>query len=281
MDSLANQAQMGIGLSSNLAQNCLSYYWTKIAKNEYDEELTELYHNCVILACLAQILIDGIKRSFEVDALMEVDRIQSSPYMQKYEERIVNGKVKKIRKDLPSFMKYIKEVPMTKNGNDLPYSEIKKSKKKIEDRISNSFICPMNWLQEYLNKIQGAPRDADVVDTKEFFINKPGKAHDKQMGKIRKIVADYDHWLKYHSSKFNGDIEESMDEVIRKTKEVEEQIRSFKISNITMNRLIGSVLGVDLGINNKKKYREASKYTRKILNQMYKYNKEQFLSNFV
>ena len=42
MDSMANQAQMGIGLSSNLAQLALSYLWTKRAHNEYDEEYTEL-----------------------------------------------------------------------------------------------------------------------------------------------------------------------------------------------------------------------------------------------
>lgn len=279
MDSAANQAQMGIGLSSNLAQLCLCYYWTKISKNEYDEELQELYNNCVILATLAQILIDGIKRSFEVDALTELERIQNLPCMQKYEDRIINGKLKRVRKDFPLFMKYIREVPMTKNGNDIPFSEIKKSRKKIIDRIDDSFICPMNWLQEYLDKIQGSKKN-NVISTKEFFISMPGKADNRQMGKIRKIVEDFDHWVKYHSNKLSDDTEESVDEVIRKTKEVQNEIGNFRISNITMNRLIGSVLGVDEKINIDKKYKEASKYTRKMLNQMYKYNKEQFLNNF-
>ena len=279
MDSAANQAQMGIGLSSNLAQLCLSYYWTKVAKNEYDEELIELYHNCVILATLAQILIDGIKRSFEVDALLEVDRIQSLPCMQKYVEVVKNGKIKKIRKDLPYFMKYVKEVPTTKNGNDLPSSEIKKSKDKINNRIDESFICPMNWLQEYLNKIQGSSR-SNIIPTKEFFIYMSGKADNAQIGKIRKIINDFDNWVKVHSNKLNSNEEEYVNELIYKTKEVEEQIRNYRISNITMNRLISSVLGIDLGVRSDRKYKEASKYTRKMLNQMYKYNREQFLKNF-
>ena len=37
-----------------------------------------------------------------------------------------------------------------------------------------------------------------------------------------------------------------------------------------MNRLIGSVLGVDKGIKNNFKYRKASKYTRKLLNMLYR-----------
>ena len=279
MDSAANQAQMGIGLSSNLAQLCLSYYWTKISKGEYDDELTELYHNCVILATLAQILIDGIKRTFEVDALMEVERIQNLPCMQKYKEIVVNGKIKRIRKDFPIFMKYIREVPLVKNGNDIPYNEIKKSKKKITDRINESYICPMNWLQEYLSKIQGSSRSS-TVPTKEYFISIPGKADNGQIGKVRKIIENYDHWVKHHTNKLSDDLEESVDELIQKTKEVQNEISKYKISVVSMNRLIGTVLGVDNGVRNDRKYKEASKYTRKMLNQMYVYNKEQFLKNF-
>ena len=55
MDSMAQQAQLGIGLSSNLAQLALSYLWTKKANNQIDDEYKELYNNCIILATLEQI----------------------------------------------------------------------------------------------------------------------------------------------------------------------------------------------------------------------------------
>ena len=291
MDSAANRAQMGIGLSSNLAQMCLSYLWTKKAHNEIDDEYMELYHNCIILATLAQVLIDGIKRTFEVDAMSEIERIQNTPCMNRIKPKVdENGKVvldknnKPImeRKDLPKFMKYVKEVPYTKNGKEIPYSEVKKNKGKIENRIDDELVCPMNWLVERLSAIQGN-RSSGCVETKAFFIRLTGDANNKQISKIRKIIEEYDKWTKLHvkSKKYYFDEDDYMDEFKEKSQEVLNSISSCKISKITMNRLIASVLGIDMQIGDKKKYRDASKYTRKMLNAMYKYDKEKFLSNFI
>lgn len=290
MDSAANKAQMGIGLSSNLAQLSLSYLFTKRFYGEIDEEYTELYHNCIILATLAQVLIDGIKRSFEVDAMAEIDRIQNMPCMQKYIPKLdkdgdpildKNNNPIMLRKDLPKFMKYIKEVPYTKDGKEIDYNIIKKNKNKIYARISNEYICPMNWLVECLDKIQGSPRSAPV-DTKEFYIPLSGWADNRQMGKVRKIIEEYDSWTKLHvkSNKYYFEEDDYMDDFKEKSQEVIDKIRSYKISNITMNRLIGTVLNVDRGVPNDKKYKSASKYVRKMLNIMYRYDKKKFLSCF-
>lgn len=291
MDSAANRAQMGIGLSSNLAQLCLSYLWTKKEKNEFDEEYTELYHNCIILACLAQLLIDGIKRSFEVDAMTEVERIENMQCMDRKKPKVdkdgniifdKNGDPIMERRDLPEFMTYIREVPYTKDGKEIPYDIVKRNKEKIINRVDKDIICPMNYLIDILSKIQNSSRNK-IVDTQNFFISKPGKADSRQMGRIRKLIEEYDIWTKFHikSKKYYFDEEDYMDDFKNKSQEVINQIRSYKINELTMNRLIGSVLGVDTKINNKKKYRDASKYTRKMLNMMYKYNKEMFLSNFI
>lgn len=292
MDSAANRAQMGIGLSSNLAQMCLTYLWTKKAKNEIDEEYTELYHNCIILATLAQVLIDGIKRTFEVDAMSEIERIQNMPCMNRMKPKVddngniifdKNNNPIMERKDLPEFMKYVKEVPYTKDGKEIPYNEVKKNKDKIENRIDPELICPMNWLIERLSAIQGN-RSRNNKETKEFFIHQTGNADNRQMGKIRKIIEDYDKWTKLHirSKKYYyGEDDYIMEEFKEKSQEVFDNIKSRKISKITMNRLIGSVLGVEMRIGEKKKYRDASKYTRKMLNAMYRYDKEKFLSNFI
>ena len=281
MDSAANRAQMGIGLSSNLAQLSLTYLFTKRMKGEIDEEYEELYHNCIILATLAQVLIDGIKRTFEVDAMSEVERIQNLPSMQKYKDVVENGKIRKQRCDLPMFMKYVKEIPYTKDGKEIPYEIVSRNKGKIEDRINPDYVCPMNWLVECLNKIQGSSR-SKPVDTKEFFVNIPGKAYNEQMGIIRKIIKEYDTWTKLHirSKNYYFDDNDYMDDFREKSQEVIDKLRTYKISGITMNRLIGTALDVDRGVPNGKKYREASKYTRKMLNMMYRYDKEKFLLNF-
>ena len=47
-----------------------------------------------------------------------------------------------------------------------------------------------------------------------------------------------------------------------------------------MNRLIGSVLNVDRGVRNDRKYKEPTKYISKILSLMHRVNKDMFLSNF-
>lgn len=292
MDSIANKAQMGIGLSSNLAQLSLSYLWTKKSKNEFDQEYEELYHNCIILATLAQVLIDGIKRSFEVDAMAEIERIQEMPCMKKRKKKLDldgnvvldrNGNPVMLRKDLPEFMRYIKGVPATKDGKEIPYETVKKNREKIIDRIDTDLVCPMNWLVDCLNKIQGSKR-SKVIDTKEYFINMPGPANNRQMSKIRKIIEEYDAWVKLHvkSKKyyFNEGEEDYMDEFVEKSEEVLELIRPMKINSITMNRLIGAALNVNRGVRNDRKYANASKYVRKMLNIMYRYNKDMFLNNF-
>lgn len=282
MDSAANRAQMGIGQSSNLAQLALSYLWTKRANGIDDEECVELYHNCIILAVLAQILIDGIKRSFDVDALAEIERIQNTTCMIKHKEVIINGKKKIVKCDLPEFMKYIREVPLTKDGKELPYSTIKKEQDKLNSRIDSSIICPMNWLQECLDGIRGASRSKQVP-VESFYIKKPGNADNRQMGRIRQIVEKYDAWTKANIRVLNTayDSEENPVEIfIEKTEKVLNSIRSYKISEVTMNRLIGSALGVETTVAKNKKYKNATKYTRKMLNLLYRYDKEKFLKNF-
>ena len=283
MDSTAQNAQLGIGLSSNLAQMGLSYLWTKKARGEIDNEYMELYHSCIILATIAQILIDGIKRSFEVDGMQEIERIQNLPSMQRfYEEETENGEKVLVRRDLPRFMEYIREPPLTKNGKEIPYKEVSKKKKVLHSRIDPNIICPMNWLEECLDKIQGFRTDAPI-DTSEFYIYKSGAANHKQMGKVRKIIEEYDAWTRSHISdkRLIWDEDEFIwNEFKEKSEYVLESIRKFSISDITMNRLISSALGIDAGVRNDSKYKKASRYTRKMLNMMYKYDKKRFLNNF-
>ena len=73
MDNKFALSRRGIGESSNLAQLALTYYWTTPAP--------ELYDSFVILSVLAQVIIDGCKREYEVDALSEIERIRAMECM--------------------------------------------------------------------------------------------------------------------------------------------------------------------------------------------------------
>jgi hypothetical protein len=110
MDSAMQQAQRAIGGSSDSAQLAQSYMLSKVAKGEFDDEYQDLYHNVIILAVLAQVAIDGIKRQYAVDPNDEIARIRDMDCMKR-------------EKDYPLFMKYTHKIPVTKNGAERPYED--------------------------------------------------------------------------------------------------------------------------------------------------------------
>lgn len=264
MDNKFALSRRGIGESSNLAQLALTYYWTSPSR--------ELYDNFVILSVLAQVIIDGCKREYEVDALSEIERIKKMPCM--------NPTLHDEKKDYPFFIKYVKNISVSQKGKDVPYEEIRDKKAKINDRINPKLVCPMNWLQYWLDKIQSASQES-TIPTKQFIRHLDGKANDRQISKIQKLVSDYDSFIKRNHDRFEEeDFISEFDEV---TNEFISSIKKIKIGNMkTINRLIEIALDVSEENNNphcKKKY--SIKYGRRMLNTLYRQNKEAFLSNFI
>lgn len=279
MDNKFSKSRLGIGESSNLAQLAMTYYWTKPSK--------ELYDNFVILSVLAQVIIDGCKREYEVDGVEEIKRIKKMPCMirtklavKKVKKKDENGneiivdKAVNIKCDFPEFMKYTKDIKYTKNGKDRPYSEVKEEKDKIKNRIDRTLICPMNWLEEILSEIKMASTE-NSTPTEDFFIKMEGKANNRQMSKIVNLIDDYDRFYKTHIEN-----EDDIEIISAKYRELIEKIRSIKIGNpVTINRLIETSLDIETIYKTKEK-NPNSKYTRKILNCLYKVSPSKFLSNF-
>ena len=108
MDNKFAKSQLGIGLSSNLAQLAMTYYWTELNKENPNKELLkELYDNFVILSVLAQLVIDSCKRTFEIDAMEEIDRIQRMDCMCKTAEiELEDGTVITVKRDFPHYEIY-------------------------------------------------------------------------------------------------------------------------------------------------------------------------------
>lgn len=283
MDNKFAKSQLGIGLSSNLAQLAMTYYWTELNKENPNKELLkELYDNFVILSVLAQLVIDSCKRTFEIDAMEEIDRIQRMDCMCKTAEiELEDGSTTTVRRDFPHFMKYTRNVPTTKNGKELPQGTISNNRKKLNDRINEDLVCPMNWLQEWLDKIQNLV-SRGTIPTNDFFIKMKGTANNRQMSKIRGIVEEYDRMIKSYYAKYGG-TEEYIEKLIEESDFVVEQLRKVKIGNaVTINRLIEVALGLNAPAKNKKlDYKQGTKYTRKMLNLLYKMDREKFLANFV
>ena len=192
-------------------------------------------------------------------------------------KRIRRMSCMKKEKDYPRFMEYTHAVSMTKNGANRDYDDILKDKQKLKNRIDNSIICPMNWMEESLDKIQSAPYSRNIP-TEDFFVWEKGRANSRHLGKVRKIVEEYSDWVRQRAPLLIESNNEAMNEYFVRSTNVLEQLKGVKISKVTMNHLIASCLGIDKTIPKKKLYKKASKYTRKMLNLLYKTNKDMFLS---
>lgn len=284
MDNKFSGTQMGIGWSSNLAQLAMTYYWTELAKENPDENLLkEYYDNFTILAVLAQLVIDSCKRSFEIDGEEEIKRISKLPCMSLTKTiEVDDDKFKTIKCDFPEFMKYTREIPHTKDGKELPSEVVSKNKKKLRNRINPDLQCPMNWLEEWLDKIQNIS-STNTIPTREFFIKMQGRPNDKQMSAIMALVKEYDDCVKNSNANPPKTEDEYVFTIIEKANAILEKLQTINVRNIlTINRLIEVALGLssEIGVSHRRKY-DPAKYTRKLLNLLYKTNKDRLLANFI
>ena len=284
MDNKFSKSRIGIGYSSNLAQLAMTYYWTELSKETPDEiKAKQLYDNFVILSVIAQIIIDGCKREYEIDGNKEIDRISKMDCMTIKKSFVSpkTGKIKYKKYDFPEFMKYTREIKYTKDGKELPQNEIEETKNKLKGRINSSLICPMNWLEYWLDKIQNIS-STNTIPTSEFFIKMNGKPNHKQMTKIMSIVNDYDGYVKNLNMRSNIDSNEYNRMITEKSISVVEEVSRIKIKNIvTINRLIETALSLKVKTSRASSTDKNCKYTRKLLNLLYKTNREKFLDNFV
>ena len=193
---------------------------------------------------------------------------------------IDDGRVKTVKCDFPEFMKYTREIKCTKDGKDLPHNTVIKNRHKLNQRINYDLQCPMNWLQGWLDKIQNTS-SINTIPTKDFFVKMQGKANDRQMTKIRKLVELYDSYIKYYATASpKGDSAYYC--MLHISREILDKLCKIKIGNaITINRLIETALGLELNNNRSLSYKDGRRYTRKMLNLLYKMDKNRFLNNFI
>ncbi len=228
-----------------------------------------------------QVVIDSTKREYEVDANQEIERISALPYMTKTREVVKNGKIKDVKYDFPEFMKYTREIKYTKDGKELPQEDVDNAKTKLKARINPELTCPMNWLEDALNNIPNAST-AHTTPTGDFFIKREGRANNRQMATITTLAEEYDNWIRAKFCNPLFDWRDFNEGLIEHARNIEEKLQKIKVGNIvTINRLIEIALGLstEKGTSCNRTY-HPEKHTRKILNLLYRMNKEKFLSNF-
>ena len=284
MDNKMARARLGIGWSSNLAMLAISYFFTEMGKDdeERDERLIlQLEDDFIILSVIAQLIIDGCKREYEVSGMDEIKRIGQQDCMHRTIMTFEDGVLKEKKYDFPLFMKYTRPIPYTKNGKELPFSEINKSKKKLRDRVDPSLVCPMNWVEEKLDKIQNAST-SDSIPTEKFFIKINGKPKYKQVSKIIQLAKEYDEWIMESTKPLYDPDSNFKEQLSLKAKYYADEVGKIRSNNpATINKLIEYSLGLNISGNYKNAaIKSARKYGIKIMSLLYRANRTKFLSNF-
>src|SRR5699024_9682371 len=113
-------------------------------------------------------------------------------------------------------------------------------------------------------------------------IKMDGKPNHKQMTKIMSIVSDYDSYVKKLNMKSDIDSDEYNRMIMEKSISVLDEVSKIRIKNIvTINRLIETALSLKVKTSRSLSTDKNCKYTRKLLNILYKTNREKFLDNFI
>lgn len=263
MDNKFSKSRIGIGESSNLAQLAMTYYWTKPTR--------ELYDNFVILSVLAQVIIDGCKREYEVDALDEIKRIKKLNCMNRYIEIKDNsGNIIKQKKDFPEFMKYTRKISYIKNGKEISKDIINLERRKLDARIDYNLICPMNYLIEALNKTKQATYKRRIP-IKEFVIHYNGRTDSRQINKLFLIGKKMELLNTY------TDISNDIDSYKMEFDALLDEAKKIKVKDIkTINRMIE----LALNISNKGRKNEYQICSRNLLKLLYNMDPDLFLKNF-
>lgn len=193
---------------------------------------------------------------------------------------INSNKQKEIKCDFPLFMRYTKEIKHTKNGKELADDIVQKNKQKLLNRINYDLQCPMNWLEEWLDKVQNIP-NTNAKSMSEYFVKMSGEGNRRQISKIRALVENYDKEIKKYKIE-NEEDDELLLKINQSMTDILEQLSKIQVNNIvTINRLIETSFGLETNNNRSLFYKNGQKYTRKMLNLLYKMDKNKFLSNFV
>ena len=160
IDNKLMSSQMGIGLSSNLAQIAHSYSYT-FPDKKYQDYVS-------ILSVLAQIYIDSSKRAYDIDLNEETKRIQRDLNIK------ANG--------YPIFFKPIQKYNNKRNGmGNFNISA---------DRYNESIRCPMNVLYNMELNTRMTEK-TNIIPMDQFFIKHKLELSTTKSRKVEHMIEKY------------------------------------------------------------------------------------------
>lgn len=159
-----------------------------------------------------------------------------------------------------------------------------KSVKKNKESYDSDIKCPMNILQEIIDKKvkNESKKKNEKINTIDLLKIEKGKAKKEQMDKIIELVEKYDNSVKEFNIKLSEEKATDKRKEMKYEFKYEEEyivqniidkISKMKLTDKTINRLIKSAIDKD--------DKNSNSYLRiKLLNVLYRSKKEQFLSQF-
>lgn len=246
MDYKIARSQNDIGITSNLAQLALSYYFDGRAADREDE-LQDIF---VICSVLAQVAIDSAKREFNVSVGSELGRL--SKVVTEIGENI-NGSRK-----YPRF--YAGHMKM-------------KGKCEITENQVGKFNCPMDIVYDLVDEMTIDSRVNKEYQTRTIPVDSlllpynKGDANRKQYQKIVSEIEAYDAKVK-NLDKAAEDYSEKISYLFEQTAD---RIRKHTIKQDTMMRLVDKAFHDPC----------LSRMRSRLLTLLYDNNLQNFLSCFV
>ena len=255
IDNKLMSSQMGIGLSSNLAQIALSYSYT------FPDEKYQDY--VCILSVLAQIYIDSSKRAYDIDLNEETKRIQRNLNIK------TNG--------YPIFFKPIQKYNNKRNG----MGNFNISANKYNELIR----CPMNVLYN-MNINSLLPNRLTPIPMDKFFIPHSLDIPDIRGRKIEQLIEKYSFKLGKYQQALNDD---STDEILLLRTDFDQLIQDIRQLHLgkkyqgLMSYLINRAFYITPKVKQRKKYMESKTHANRsiLVKTLYSLNPEQFLQCFI
>lgn len=245
IDNILARSQLMIGLSSNLAQICLSYTYN------FDDQKYDDY--VCTLSVLAQASIDNAKRTYACDIASEVEAIKQDMNIGK------NG--------YPEFWQIIRP----------EFKAVKHTKDGDIQLINSDLKCPMNALYHYRPRKNRS--SAHTIPTEDFFIRYENRPKKRVCKKVEELIQKYAIDLnKYNRGEISG--EESFMILENRFDEMISDIRNVHISTNylgLMSYLIEQAFTSKVPNGNGKIYKNKAM----LLKVLYEVNTKQFLSCFV
>lgn len=255
IDNKLMSSQMGIGLSSNLAQIALSYSYTFLDK-KYQDYVS-------ILSVLAQIYIDSSKRAYDIDLNEETKRIQ----------RDLNIK----NNGYPIFFKPIQKYNNKRNGmGSLNISA---------NKYNESIRCPMNVLYN-MNLYPEIDRSSPSIPMDKFFIQHPLEIPKIRSIRIERLIEKYSFKLGQFQQSSEDD---SQDELLLLRNDFEQLINDLKQLNLgakylgLMSYLINRSLCITSKTKDGRNLTKSKTHNNRaiLLKVLYTLNSEMFLKCFI